>query len=119
MALADTELRAPFAGTIAELNINVGEQVSPGAAVATLADLGAWQIETSDLKELDIARVQPGTRVQLTFDALPDLALDGTVTLIRPRGGDNRGDVVYTAVIEPLENDPRLLWNMTAVVTVN
>jgi HlyD family secretion protein len=119
VALADTELRAPFAGTIAELNINVGEQVSPGAAVATLADLGAWQIETSDLKELDIARVQPGTRVQLTFDALPDLALDGTVTLIRPRGGDNRGDVVYTAVIEPLENDPRLLWNMTAVVTVN
>jgi HlyD family secretion protein len=118
VALADTELHAPFAGTVAEINVNLGEQVNPGAPIATLANLSAWQIETSDLKELDIARVQPGTPVRLTFDALPDLSLDGVVNLIRPRGGDNRGDVVYTAVIEPLESDPRLLWNMTAVVTV-
>ncbi len=118
VALADTELHAPFAGTIAEIAVNLGEQVNPGAPIATLADLGTWQIETADLKELDIARVQPGTLVKLTFDALPDVTLDGVVRLIRPRGGDNRGDVVYTAVIDPQESDPRLLWNMTAVVTV-
>ncbi len=118
VALSNTELRAPFGGTIAELDISVGEQAGAGAPLATLADLTRWQVETSDLTELDVVRVQPGTQVKLTFDALPDLALDGIVRLVRPRGGDNRGDVVYTAVIEPQETDPRLLWNMTAVVTV-
>ncbi len=118
VALADTELHAPFAGTVAEIAVSVGEQVNPGAPIATLADLATWQIETSDLTELDVVRVQPGTPVKLTFDALPGVTLDGVVSLIRPRGGDNRGDVVYTAVIEPLANDPRLLWNMTAVATM-
>ena len=36
---------------------------------------------------------------------------------IRPIGEDNRGDTVYKVVVAPDSNDPRLLWNMTAVVT--
>ncbi len=118
VALADTELRAPFAGTVALLATSPGEQVTPGATLLTLADLGRWQIETEDLTELDVVRVQPGKPVVLTFDALPELELDGTIRLIRPKGTDNRGDIVYTALIEPSASDPRLLWNMTAVVTV-
>lgn len=118
VALADTELRAPFAGTVAALSISPGEQVTPGAPVLTLADLETWQIETEDLTELDVVRVQLGKQVAITFDALPDVTLDGTIRLIRPRGADNRGDIVYTAVVEPSDSDTRLLWNMTAVVTL-
>lgn len=118
VALAETEIRAPFAGTIARINVNPGESVGQSAAVVTLADLSHWQIETEDLKELDIAAIQLDKPVQLTFDALPGLALAGTIRYIRPIGEDNRGDIVYTAIIEPQGSDSRLRWNMTTVATI-
>lgn len=112
----DTELRAPFAGVIAGLNVAAGEQAAAGATVVRLADLSVWQIETEDLTEFDVVGVQSGDAVELAFDALPDLKLTGTVVRIRPIGEDNRGDIVYTLLIDPAEQDSRLLWNMTAVV---
>jgi len=116
VGLRNTELRAPFAGVIATLNITEGEQVSPNAPVIQLADDTAWEIETSDLTELDIVGITQGRSVTLTFDALPDLELSGVVSRIRPIGQDNRGDTVYTVVVTPSKQDNRLLWNMTAVV---
>lgn len=115
VGLAETELRAPFAGSIAQLNVNAGEQVSSNVPVVVLADLSNWQVETEDLTELDIVGVSASTPVTLTFDAIPDLEVNGRVKYIRPLGTDNRGDIVYTVVIEPIRQDRRLLWNMTAV----
>jgi HlyD family secretion protein len=114
--LANSELRAPFAGVIAALNANLGEQIVAGAPVISLADLSRWQIETEDLTEFDVVGVQPNDKVTLTFDALPDLVKDGVINRIRPIGQNNRGDIVYTLVIDPTQHDERLLWNMTAVV---
>jgi HlyD family secretion protein len=116
VALADTELRAPFGGTIATVNTAVGEQVGMSAPVVALADTSSWEIETSDLTEFDVVGIQPGAAVLLTFDAIPDLQLQGTVSRIRPIGEDNRGDTVYKVVVTPNQNDERLMWNMTAVV---
>ncbi|MBX3014428.1 MAG: HlyD family efflux transporter periplasmic adaptor subunit [Caldilineaceae bacterium] len=116
VTLGETELRAPFAGTVAALNIAVGEQAAAGAALLQLADLTTWEIETEDLTELDVVGIAPGREVALTFDAIPDLALSGVVKRIRPIGEDNRGDIVYTVVIDPAQQDPRFLWNMTTVV---
>lgn len=116
VGLRNTELRAPFTGIIATLNVTEGEQVSPSAPVIQLADDTTWEIETSDLTELDIVGITQGKKVTLTFDALPDLELSGTVNRIRPIGQDNRGDTVYTVVVTPDKQDKRLLWNMTAVV---
>ena len=62
--LADTELKAPFAGTLAVIHVRQGEQVAAGSPVAELGDLTAWQVETDDLSELDIVRVQEGQTVQ-------------------------------------------------------
>ena len=116
VALSDTELRAPFGGIIATINTAMGEQVSPGAPVVNMADTSTWEIETSDLTEFDVVGIKPGNTVKLTFDAIPDLQLQGTVSRVRPIGEDNRGDTVYKVVVTPTQNDPRLLWNMTAVV---
>lgn len=118
VSLADTELRAPFAGTVAELNANAGEQPSGALPVVRLAALGTWQVETEDLTELDVVGVDEATPVVLTFDAIPDLEMPGRVKYVKPLGTDNRGDIVYTVVIEPTQQDPRLLWNMTAVATL-
>lgn len=117
-ALNDTELRAPFAGTLAVLHVRQGEQVSPGLPVAEVGDLSGFQVETDDLSELDVVRVQPGQDVRVTFDAVPGLEVQGTVERVQPKGEKKLGDMTYRAIIRLQSPDPRLLWNMTAVVNV-
>jgi HlyD family secretion protein len=117
-ALADTELHAPFAGTVAALDTKVGEQVAPGTPVVQLADFSVWQIETDDLTELSVVGVDTGDPVTITVDAVPDLELPGHVVRIKPIGEDKRGDITYTVVIQPDQADERLRWNMTTAVFI-
>jgi multidrug resistance efflux pump len=117
-SLADTELTAPFAGTVARLHVRQGEQVGGGLPVAEIGALAAWQVETDDLSELDVVRVQPGQAVGLTFDAIPGLQLNGTVERLQQKGEKKLGDMTYTAVIRVADADARLMWNMTAVVAL-
>lgn len=117
-SLVDTELRAPFSGTVAVMHVKEGEQVGGGMPVVQLADLTTWQVETDDLTELDIVNVQEGDRATLTFDAIEDLELTGVVARIKPLGEEKRGDITYTVIIRPDEQDPRLRWKMTAVATI-
>lgn len=116
-AWAETEVQAPFAGTIAALSVRLGEQVGPGAPVAQLANLGEWHVETLDLTELNVANVQAGDTVSLAFDALPDVTLNGRVVGISDVGVNNKGDIAYKVTVAPERAEPRLRWNMTAAVT--
>jgi multidrug resistance efflux pump len=117
-ALDETTLLAPFDGTIAELNINLGEIASPGSRIASLADLTQWQVDTDDLSEVDIIGVQPGAEVTVKVDALPDAQLKGKVVSITPRSALKRGDVTYTVNVALTDADPRLKWGMTAFVDI-
>jgi len=117
-ALPDTELRAPFDGVVVLLNVKAGEMVPPASFAVRLADPSAWQIETTDLTELNIANVHAGEPVILTFDAISGLELPGKVTKIRTYGDTRQGDIVYTVFITPAQQDPRLYWNMTAKVNI-
>jgi len=116
--LADTELRAPFGGTVASLNLRLGEQVQAGSPVVDLADFSSWIIETDDLTEIGVVEIQEGDFVEINIDAIPDLDLTGEVTRIKPLGENKQGDITYTATIIPDTFDPRLRWRMTAAVTI-
>ena len=118
-ALAESALRAPFAGTVASLSVNAGEQAKAGTPVVRLADLSAWEIETEDLTEYDAVQLEIGMPATVAFDAIPGLEQTGIVSIVRPIGEDKRGDIIYTAVVELDANDDRLLWNLTAVVTLD
>lgn len=115
-ALAEAELVAPFTGVVAEIRPAVGEQLLPGATAVILADLSAWQVETTDLTELQVVRVKEGDVAAITFDALPGESFRGVVTRIKAIGQSQKGDISYTAVIRLEQADPRLRWNMTAAV---
>jgi HlyD family secretion protein len=115
---SQTELRAPFAGTIAALDSDVGEYVAAGTPVLQLADLSAWLVETTDLTELSVTRVPEGNRAQVTFDALPGVQVLGKVSRIRALGENKQGDITYIVTIEPDRYDRRLRWNMTASVDI-
>ena len=116
-ALKNIELVAPFNGKIVDLTITVGEQVAPGVTVAVLADFSQWIVETDDLTEIEIPEVSVGQSVTVVPDALPDLELTGTVERISDVFEEKRGDITYTARIKLDEEDERLRWGMTVVVT--
>ncbi len=116
--LKDSQLVAPFAGVVTALDIKAGEYAAPGTVIARLADSSAWQVETTDLTELNIVNVAEGGSATLEFDAIPNLELPGKVTQIKSYGENRQGDIVYMVVVKPDQQDPRLRWNMTAKVTI-
>ena len=118
-ALAQTEVRAPFAGTIADVLIEDGEQAIAGQTLLTLGDTSGWLIETTDLSELEVVRVAVGDRAAITFDALPGLTVEGTVDLIQVRGTSADGGVVFAVSIRPDLTSPDLRWGMSATVRIS
>ncbi|MBE7550802.1 MAG: efflux RND transporter periplasmic adaptor subunit [Anaerolineales bacterium] len=117
--LAKTELIAPFAGTIGELNLDEGEIVQPGTVALSLGDSSKWQIETDDLTEIDVVNVREGARVSISVDALPGEEFDGKVVRITPKSVTKAGDVTYTVLIDITSGDvSRLRWGMTTFVDI-
>jgi RND family efflux transporter MFP subunit len=116
--LRQTELRAPFNGTVAAIDIERGEQALAGQPVVTIGDLSAWLIETTDLSELEVVRVAVGATATVTFEALPDLVLSGHVDRIQVKGTGDAGNVVFAVAIRPDEHSEQLRWNMTATVRI-
>ncbi len=110
------KLTAPFDGHVITNPLKTGELVSPGNPIVVVADLSQWKVETTDLTEINILGVQVGDAVTVRFDAIPDLEIPGTVERIRQIGDLQLGDITYTVVINLSEQDPRLMWNMTATI---
>ncbi|MCE5207549.1 MAG: efflux RND transporter periplasmic adaptor subunit [Chloroflexi bacterium] len=109
-------LTAPFDGVVTSVDMTIGQTVSPEEPVVRLADFSQWYIETTDLDEIKVARIDPGKPVTLTVDALPDLVLKGTVDRISLDYIEKSGDILYTARIRLDDTDPRLRWGMTISV---
>lgn len=115
--VADLELRAPFDGVICNLDVRIGEWVAPGIPILQLGNLDQLRVETTDLNEIDAARVHPQDTVLLTFDALPDVVIKGTVLWVANKSAEGSG-VNYTAVILLDKIPENLRWGMTAFADI-
>jgi HlyD family secretion protein len=118
LALVQTEIRAPFAGTVTQIDVERGERVSAGQPVLMLAALDRLRVRTTDLTELDMARIAEGQPVVVTVDALPDVTLAGYVERIHGRSVEVRGDVTYSVYVALEETAPALRWGMTTMVEI-
>jgi multidrug efflux pump subunit AcrA (membrane-fusion protein) len=115
-ALANAEVRAPFSGTITNLDLKVGEFAASGTPVVTIADLSSWVVKTTDLTEIDVVRVQEGQPVTLTLDALPNETLKGYVLTIGQNYSEKQGDIVYQVTVLLTDTNPAMRWGMTSQV---
>jgi HlyD family secretion protein len=118
VALAQAQLRAPFAGTISALTINPGEAVVPGQTVLALTNLLHLRVETTDLSERDVARVALGQEALVYVEALGE-EIEGRVVGIAPQATTIGGDVVYTVYVALDEQPPDLRWGMTTEVEID
>jgi multidrug efflux pump subunit AcrA (membrane-fusion protein) len=114
----NTIIRAPFDGVITNITLRQGEYVMMGQPILSLGDLDSFRVETTDLDEIDIARIDIGDTVLVTFDALPRVEAQGTVTRIALKSSAGVGGTTYETIITLQGLDPRLRWGMTAFVDI-
>jgi HlyD family secretion protein len=119
LTLERSERRAPFDGTVGRVHVREGEQIREGDPFLTLGDLSTLRVETTDLDEIDVAKVEVGQSVEVTFDAFPDRVFRGRITRINPMAAPGGGGVTYTTIIALEESGPEIRWGMTAFVDID
>lgn len=111
--LAQLELHSPIAGEVLAVSYQVGDRAGQTQAAVIIANRDQQYVNAS-VDESEIGLVVVGQPVSVTFDALPDVALNGTVDWINPVGATTQGLVKYTVRIALTSTDPRVLLGMTA-----
>ena len=127
---AKREVRAPQDGTVIALSAEVGAPVGGtgeggSGSLATIADLSRMTVRVQ-VNENDITKISKDQAATITFSALPDVQLTGTVTRISamPSGGnageyyEGGGSTSYDVDILIPEPDARIKPGMTADVEI-
>ena len=81
-----TTLQASADGIVANMTLEPGDLVAPGARLAALIPDSSLYIE-ANLKETQLEGVGPGASVGITLDAMPDRSFEGRVESIAPATG--------------------------------
>jgi HlyD family secretion protein len=113
LALKRATLRAPFDGTVAQVDIDPGKFSSPQVPAVILVNDKQFTIE-ADVDEADIGWLQVGQDVQITLDAFPGHDLAGNVVAILPSATQDLGVVSYQVTIAIAPTDLPLRSGMTA-----
>lgn len=119
--LENTNVRAPFDGTVLRKDAELGEIVAPSmggggltrTAIVTMADLATLEVEV-DVNEAYIAQVRGGQEARITLDAYPDTSFAGRVRQVVPTADREKATVQVKVSI--LDRDPRILPEMGAKV---
>jgi multidrug efflux pump subunit AcrA (membrane-fusion protein) len=82
-AVADTTVRAPYAGYISSRPIAVGEYVTPASVVVTLLRTNPIKL-LLEVQEAQVPFITPGMGVSLEVDAYPNRKFAGQVTSVNP-----------------------------------
>lgn len=82
-ALADAQVRAPFAGIVSKRAVNVGEKITADAPVMHIVDLSKMELE-APVPVSDIPSVKVGQEIAFTVDGFAGREFKGKVERINP-----------------------------------
>ncbi|HEY6546655.1 MAG TPA: efflux RND transporter periplasmic adaptor subunit, partial [Vicinamibacteria bacterium] len=122
--LANTQIRAPFAGVVVKKMAEVGESVAPippgvnistaSGAIVAMADLGTLEVE-ADVAESNVAKVANGQPAEATVEAIPDRRYKAVLRQVIPTADRTKATVMVKVTI--LDKDKDLKPEMSAKVT--
>jgi multidrug efflux pump subunit AcrA (membrane-fusion protein) len=112
-------IRAPFAGVIGRIPVNVYGQAGGSTVIATV--IGNQKIATLSLNEVDAATVKTGDPVALTFDAINNFTATGTIAEVDLVGAVSSGVVSYGVKVAIATTDSRINPGMSvnAIITTS
>jgi RND family efflux transporter MFP subunit len=102
-AVADTVVRAPFAGFVSNRPVAVGEYVSSASIIATILRANPIKLQMQ-VAEADVPYVTIGKAVSLEVDAYKDRKFGGTVTAVNPAIDPTSRSAIIEASIENGDN---------------
>ena len=123
--MQDMVVRAPFDGTIATKNTEVGEVISsvmmgqvggtlPAGAICTLVDLKTLEV-VADVNESSIGQLHEGQAAEVSVDAFPNRKWKGVLRQIIPTADRAKATVqVKVKIVDPGD---RLLPEMSSSVS--
>ena len=82
--MAETIVRAPFAGRIGLRRVSIGSLVGPGTVITTLDDTSVIKVDF-DIPEVYLSRLEPGLTVNARSAAWPDQEFTGSVSSVDTR----------------------------------
>ncbi|MCM1109064.1 MAG: efflux RND transporter periplasmic adaptor subunit [Clostridium sp.] len=98
MALQEATLKAPFAGTVANLTARPHNQAGGGEVLCTLLDNSSMEV-TFPVMEHEVRAISTGDTVQVTLYTDGDSTTPGHITAVNPMVADN-GLAAVTAVMD-------------------
>lgn len=116
--LRKTSIVAPFTGTISDVSISEGENVTGGKTVITMLAVDSFEIEAK-VPEIDIVKIKTGAKVDVTLDAYGKaIVFPATVTRINPTATIEGSVPMYKVIITFVGGDARIKSGMTANVSI-
>ena len=82
-ALDKATIKAPFSGIVGLRQVSLGQYLTAGEPIATLADVDNLRIDFR-VSEVFLTRIRKGQKISIVFDALPGEAYEGMVSAVDP-----------------------------------
>ena len=115
-AIADTNVRSPFAGFVSARPVAVGEYVSSATVIATILRTNPIKVQMQ-ISEADVPSVAIGRGVSVQVEAYKDRNFAGTVTAVNPAVDPTSRSAIVEASIENSDNSLRAGMFATARIT--
>jgi RND family efflux transporter MFP subunit len=103
-SLADTTVRAPFNGLVAERLVSVGDYVTKGMKVAVVVRVNPLRVQLT-VPEQFVSAVKVGAAVTFQVDAFAGREFTGTVRYVSPTLEANRRALTVEAVVPNQSGD--------------
>jgi len=125
IAVDDTDIRAPIAGTIIFKPVEIGQVISSptqdfsgGTLLLQMADLSAVQIR-SLVDETDIGKIRSGMTASVLVAAYPNQPFPGEVVKIEPQAVIEQNVTMFAVLVSIQNPDGLLLPGMNAEVDIS
>jgi multidrug efflux pump subunit AcrA (membrane-fusion protein) len=110
-------LTAPYSGEVTNVGYLPGDSVNQSTAAVVLVDRSKLYVDLQ-IDESHVVKLSPGDKATITLEAMPNLALTGSVSYINPVGTSNQGVVYYDVRVVLNQSDPTILIGATADVII-
>lgn len=97
-ALADTVVRAPFSGVVAERLVSIGDYVTKGTKVAVVVRVNPLRVRLT-IPEQFVASVAVGQKVSFEVDAYSGRTFEGVVKYVSPALEANQRALTVEAMV--------------------
>lgn len=115
--IALASLETPFAGTLTEVHVKGGDDVTTGSPGFRIDDLSRLIVEV-EVPEVDINQVKTDQKAELSFDAILAKTYQGKVVEVALVGTDIQGEINFVVKVELLDTDEQIKPGMTAAVNI-